>query len=350
MLGSAAHGQQPDDRPTTARPRLRAVGDRLQIEQKFRSCVCFLMEDAGDSVQPVGTGFFVRVASPDPLYGRTYVVTAHHVAFDQKRRSPLLLTADAADGGIAFDFQIPNDAWIEHPNNKTDPTDVAVAVVPDEILPQISGRALDASKMLIDQSWLNSCDIGCGQEVFAIGMFTGHIGKNNIQPIHRFGKIALMPAEKIDTPYGSIEAYLVEMVSWGGESGSPVFDWEFGRECGHVLGVLQGHWLWPQDVKWKPSSKVRIAAGAHVEVNHGLSIVVPAYKITELLMTHDTLREDRESAYKRYQSRRILPKLSGAQPDGGAFGKASFDAALRKASRRKPTKREKPSGPEKEPS
>jgi hypothetical protein len=64
-----------------------------------------------------------------------------------------------------------------------------------------------------------------GDEVFAIGLFTLHRGKTRNVPLVRSGIVAAMPGEPLEDPSSGIEyyAYLVEMRSIGGLSGSLVF-------------------------------------------------------------------------------------------------------------------------------
>src|SRR5438445_660680 len=59
---------------------------------------------------------------------------------------------------------------------------------------------------------------------FLLGWFISHSSKQTNQPLARFGNIAMMPGEKVVDGRGlRVEAYLVEMRSLSGYSGSPVF-------------------------------------------------------------------------------------------------------------------------------
>ena len=66
-------------------------------------------------------------------------------------------------------------------------------------------------------------NIGIGDEAIAIGRFINHDGNQRNQPSVRFGAIAQMPKDKIRTDTGEQDAFLVEIKSISGYSGSPVF-------------------------------------------------------------------------------------------------------------------------------
>jgi hypothetical protein len=64
--------------------------------------------------------------------------------------------------------------------------------------------------------------IGIGDEVFMVGLFRNHLGRDRNEPIIRVGNIAAMPTDPIRSQvYGDMRAILVEARSIGGLSGSP---------------------------------------------------------------------------------------------------------------------------------
>src|SRR5207244_524977 len=69
--------------------------------------------------------------------------------------------------------------------------------------------------------------IGVGDEVFMIGRFVNHEGRQKNTPTVRFGNLAMMPHEKIlDEETGlKQESFLIETRSIPGCSGAPVFIW-----------------------------------------------------------------------------------------------------------------------------
>jgi hypothetical protein len=151
--------------------------------------------------------------------------------------------------------------------------------------------------------------IGPGDEVFITGLFTKAVGASQNMPIVRMGNVSLMPHEKI--PHGDlglIDAYLIEARSIGGLSGSPVFVSETAQMpstyadpkkskpeklfmLGHgqtfFMGLLRGHWDVPPNRFFHEMEKV----------NMGISVVVPAHKIREILFHPEqiALREEVEN-------------------------------------------------------
>ena len=96
--------------------------------------------------------------------------------------------------------------------------------------------------------------IGVGDELYMAGLFTRRFGSDCNRPIVRSGIIAAMPDEPIpDSKTGlSFSAYIAEVRSIGGLSGSPVFV-ALGPARAHngqitlelqfaLLGVVRGHW------------------------------------------------------------------------------------------------------------
>jgi hypothetical protein len=137
-----------------------------------------------------------------------------------------------------------------------------------------------------------------------------------------------------------MEAYLAESRSIGGLSGSPVFVRNtvkspvqgpkgvsniYALGDGHLLGLMHGHW----DLPVSFSSLEQAEA-----VNMGVSIVVPAKKILEVLH-HPELVAMRKEHYEKEKSASTTADTSFAKP----FTKDDFESALKKATRKiKPEK------------
>jgi hypothetical protein len=120
-----------------------------------------------------------------------------------------------------------------------------------------------------------------------------------------------MPEEPIKTGTGLQDAYLIELLSIGGLSGSPVFtylggirrDSPAGQEIAvtaragaiHLLGLVHGHWNLTSD---EQVDVVRDALDGGERVNMGIAIVVPIVRLLEILDYPD-VRIAREKARKR---------------------------------------------------
>jgi hypothetical protein len=149
-------------------------------------------------------------------------------------------------------------------------------------------------------------EIGIGDETFAVGLFTRFHGDSQLSPIVRTGNIAMIPKDKVPLAgFGEADVYLVEGRSIGGLSGSPVFcrntvnmpgvtpEKEMRKIGGvgstHFLGLMHGHWDLP--VTYTTPNREEA-------VNMGISIVIPASKILEVLNGPE-LAEVREKAVKK---------------------------------------------------
>ncbi len=163
-------------------------------------------------------------------------------------------------------------------------------------------RSIGIAEWFITDEVFKNRQIGPGDNVFWVGMFSLMADSKSNWPIVRTGNIAMMPGEKIpkvDTGdwEGPIEGYLVEARSFGGLSGSPIFvrptfhipftaanDDEqtvmYGVGHPYLLGLVQGHWSIPLET----INDVQIKAIAdRKQINLGFAIVVPAHRILEVI-------------------------------------------------------------------
>jgi len=109
------------------------------------------------------------------------------------------------------------------------PSTVDIAVVP--ALPPQSVFDFKAipEEMLSTPQTFKDFDIAEGSEVFFVGLFTTFYGEHRNVPIYRFGRMAMFPDENvpwidyIGHPQQQAQLYLIEIQSYGGNSGSPVF-------------------------------------------------------------------------------------------------------------------------------
>jgi hypothetical protein len=237
----------------------------------------------------------------DETSGCLHLVTARHVAdfvgadfvigFNGKDGQPLFVK----NGGVP---------WYFHPT-EADSVDAAV-------IPFASSRIHDYDispipvQIFADVARIDEYDIGLGDEIFSVGLFTRYFGRTTFIPIVRTGNIAMMPKEPVPLGrFGLAEAYLAEGRSIGGLSGSPVFCRNTVKMPGlneqgqvkhvagvgqiHLLGLVHGHWDLPMDFSESDKSEA---------VNMGVSIVIPAKKILEILYS-PALVQARNEAFQR---------------------------------------------------
>jgi hypothetical protein len=282
----------------------------LLIPAALRKCVAYLVvddldEDSGVVVRKAaGTVFFVSVPVEDVGHA-LYAVTARHVIDSSRPYRASFLRLNQTGDAYSDIAAPPPDEWHMHPD-----TDVAAARV------SIPGQNFDV--MAIPQGNLMPDDAAArrnvseGDEVILLGLFTAHPGESRSEPVARFGHIARMPYDPIpikmdpapESERKSVRAYLVEAASWGGQSGSPAFihfapDREPGKivmgdgpEVG-VLGLVHGHYRHEQTVGISVEEEEQRGT---IDMNLGISVVIPAEDISALLLREDLEAERREAA------------------------------------------------------
>ena len=327
----------------------RGYDSSVRVPDVVMQCVAFVGEVTGrDSSGAVegdlhATGFFVSIplgdgGEPPSL---VYFVTARHVATDLKNREVYFLV-NKVGGGVTT---IPHfgTRWYLHPTDKT--ADVAVIPVGNPGDADIKAVHINNLGM---PSLLSALDIGIGDEVFATGLFTPVAGSARNEPIVRYGNIAMMPQEQIQTELGYADVYLVEARSIGGLSGCPVFVrpsirlpqesknphtknvWAVGHGA-ILLGMMHGHW----DIKESDLNKTYISHDRKHGVNLGIGIVVPAQKIWETIRRPEL--QEMRIKLKKQLDRESVPGMDSARPKSDKetpFTQQDFEGALKKASRK----------------
>jgi hypothetical protein len=193
---------------------------------------------------------------------------------------------------------------------------------------------------------LNNLNIGIGDEVHAIGLFSAIPGNHSNMPIVRAGNIAMMPTEQIQTELGHTDVFLVEARSIGGMSGSPIFvrptlRQRLKNENGEVvnafctgsgetlLGMVQGHW----DIREGEINKPSFTNDRKRGVNYGIAVVVPAQKIYETLYSEPLVAM--RNKIETEELRRNIPGSDRPEPkEKKVFTHNEFEDALKKASRK----------------
>jgi hypothetical protein len=262
----------------------------MQIPDEIRKCVAFVGRRKGDEDKIVGTGFFVGVPIEGSNYPALFFVTARHVVDSANKVGEIYLRVNKRDGQSVSIF-VPAAEWYPHP----DP-DVDVVAMKAPLLTGCDYRHYPSQSFATD-GVIASEGIGIGEEVFVPGMFLHHQGRDRNIPIVRSGTIAAMSEEPIWVTWDKgkrIEALLIDCISTGGLSGSPVFvyldntrataDGSFPLGPGakyYLLGLVHGHCTnegeASEDALFREQKLV----------NAGIAIVVPASKIAEFFETDE---------------------------------------------------------------
>ena len=267
-----------------------------QIPSEVLSCVGFL--SPGEHETPDGTVFFVSIHADDPHHrgpvSAVYAVTAKHLLerYEVESGSDKAWLRLNRKGGGVVSFPTKTEDWRRHPD-----ADVAIHTWPLEHSFDIA--PFPARLHLIDDI-IVEWNITPGDEVFLSGLFWQHAGETRNAPIVRLGSIAAMRGDRIyTTNYGAMDAYLIEVRSVGGLSGSPVFFNGEGRRKIRVPAVGIGGRQLPSRIERRAETSGFFLLGlvhghyhAHamrvdgVEdvINSGIAIAVPADKILELIL------------------------------------------------------------------
>lgn len=264
--------------------------------------------EAEDGAHIGGSGFLVEVPLTDknrPGQPRLLcVVTNAHVIDSGSMVVRLNTVEDQTD-------IIPLDAakWYRHPSGDD------LAICPIKLSSRHRTKAI-STKQFLTKKIIESYDIGPGDEVFIVGRFVNHEGKQRNLPSVRFGNISQMPWEPIVVDGYPQESFLVEARSIAGYSGSPVFVFlppvhivnppgldlrrvmkDFGLSFTNVsskrldLPVVGGPWLmgidychirWDEPV-WSRTTGRPVSDDWFIKSNTGMMGVVPAWKLAEIL-------------------------------------------------------------------
>lgn len=275
-----------------------------RIPKGIEKTVVFIYSESDGAPQHAdGTGFLLGVPVPDhPERSWTYLVTAQHVLhvngqdlnspfrevvyvrFNQMKGIAALAELDLRESGANQNVFLDSDRSVD------------VAVVPIYIpIPggvQVDGLLL-SDDMLVTAEDFKKYNIGVGTDMFFTGMFAPYQGLMRNSPIVRFGKLAMIPDEKINFGGRYEDAYLVETFSFGGNSGSPVFFYPgqdntpgallIGTTVLKVAGVMQGFF---GDIEPIQLARPTNEQGPSVPVsqsNSGIAVVIPAQHIRNIL-------------------------------------------------------------------
>lgn len=312
----------------------------MQIPDEIRKCVVFLGHSNKDKTEIVlkGTGFFVGIDYPNKDRTFVYLVTARHIIANIKERklavdNNIFIRINKKDGGFDF-IAVPINMFIPHP----DPVDVMILPLAPDI--GIYDYLTLPYHMLLTQDIIEKQNVSLGDDVFMTGLFVRHTGKEKNIPIVRAGNIAAMPEEQVYNKFfGNMDAYLVELRSLGGLSGSPVFVNLSGNRImkpnkdngitttmssGHrfyLLGLLHGHWDLDsaiQDVITEDYQQEK-----KEKINTGIGITIPSIQISETL-NQPIVRNIREQTIKSINNKNAPTEDTSNVPQ-------EFDRLIEKA-------------------
>lgn len=296
---------------------------------------------AKEGEQAGGSGFLVGVRlEVNKAWYEAYAVTNAHVINKARPRPTIRLNTTSGHIDV---LETQESEWIKHPDLYD------IAVLPIELSVEHRFWAID-EKWLISRRMAEILSLGPGDDVFMVGRFISHAGKQRNLPTVRFGNIATMPLEPIEDENGiKQESFLVECRSIGGYSGSPVFfianpalprppywatshsPWRQSIHGPLLLGVNWCH-IRDYDRVFADEGKTLIEPPEWVKANTGMAGVIPAWHLADLLNCEGLVKKRKEEDDRITEQKNASPVVldSAEKP----FTKQDFEQALRKVSRR----------------
>lgn len=340
-----------------------------QIPQHFLDCGIYLYdtkESAEDGENFGGSGCLVSVV-PNPVWdpasfknGRyhkisfllpphIYAVTNKHVV----EQGYPVIRLNTVDGKIDV-LELEEEDWIPHPEGD----DLIIASI--DLPPRRHNYYPIDTRSFLHRDNLSS--IGAGDDTFMVGRFINHAGKQRNTPTLRFGSIAMLPFEKIKLQGGHMqEAFLVETRSISGYSGSPVFVYRPAQQTTVIYGspyspyMEETHSTSITDLVGQPSllgidcahvlsyDKVVDAGGKPLEhglkvaSNTGMAIVIPAWRLMDLLDTEELVTQRKQTDEQHREEKEADKQNSSvasdvAKPESSTA--ENYEAALKRAGRK----------------
>jgi hypothetical protein len=327
----------------------------MRVPDEIRKSVVFLGCRVHDGSQQVlrlgGTAFFVSVpGSAGVACNHIYLVTARHNILSLSTGDYEVRLNDT--NGQWRTVTIPQATqWWYHPTEHTD-----VAVLPFDPGNSADMVPIPVSMFLTDEIIYDHY-IGQGDDIYIAGLFTRLTGQSRNTPIIRRGTVAMMPDDPVPRVnlhdrICEVEAYLIEVRSVGGISGSPVFlrspiglPYDIVSRTGkrriekahisggyHLLGLVHGHWEIPPDKK--DAVAFPLARQGEPSINLGIAIAIPAKKILDILNRSELVAMRKEEEQRSSEAEGTTTADHGFQEN--PITRQDFEAALKKASRKIP--------------
>ncbi len=321
---------------------------RIQNIGAVRDGVVFIGNETNGQFVPVGTGFLINVMIGEN-YRVIFVVTAAHVI--SKISGNTVYVRLNRKSGDAASVPIKEDKIIGWAEND-------VAIIPIALGSDVyEFRSLNIDEDQIAKAKEIFEGISYGDEVYAIGLYTSHYGLTRNIPVVRTGHVALLPGgEPVKGPGGNyVEAYLIELRTIAGLSGSPVYlnpprvtvkdkkiqflDGDFYLP----IGVLIGYHV----VESKEDQVVvpRFQAGEHDDEpeedtdspdqrNTGFGVVIPFERVMEMIKSFEPVFKKAVEEKKRESNFRTASASDLPATDENPTHREDFSRLLNVAARK----------------
>jgi hypothetical protein len=211
----------------------------------------------------------------------------------------IFLRLNKKDGGAEFvDIALNGDGKslvYTHP----DPT-VDIAVISGIPNDSVFDFKTIPEEMLTTKDSFADRNIMEGSDTIFVGLFVNYYGGQRNVPIVRFGKVAMLPDDRIPwktdpaKPAQLVQTYLIETQTYGGNSGSPVFFYlGSDRVPGSIIvgppelklaGIMEGHF---NELTALSSIETPDSLAYYSGVNNGIAAVTPSFLLHEILFSDD---------------------------------------------------------------
>jgi hypothetical protein len=304
---------------------------------------------------PIGTGFLASYKFEDAMF--LFVVTAAHV-FDLISGDVVCIRCNDKSGQ-AHSIKVRKDtAWRD-----ADKTCDLVALPFSGDWLQMDHLTLSLNRGEWEEAHNRLWQPNLGDEVATVGLYGSHFGLLKNIPVVRVGHIAMMPGEPVMTSHGYVKAYLIEVKSIAGLSGSPVFlnypdvratpdgQVAFLRERKQIpIGMMLGYHV--VETAQDQISVPQIQGGKYFltpsvdERNTGFAVVLPFARIVDLFEDEDSqagMKKTYEDHVKKsgYRDAGIIPQehlvaIPVESEDANPNAKEDFTRLLTVAATKKP--------------
>jgi hypothetical protein len=277
------------------------AAERLLIDPRVYKCAVFIDRKVDGQTHAVATAFFVKYVEAEIDF--YYLVAAAHVIRKTLQHSDdqiVYLRFQYEDNKKRPKVRSNASDWKFHPTDQA----ADVAVLPMRYDPRFHHSPIEmvggAAEVEVRKRQLL---IDVGTDVFMVGLFTRHVGQGpNILPIVRTGSIARIcnSKERFKTREDgrSIKGHLLEIHSFGGLSGAPVFACPLDATLVGVrqvllqtlhpwMGLISGHWQVDEDDDY----------------NYGIAIMTPKELVVETIMQNPTLLKMRKKETGKHEQK-----------------------------------------------
>ncbi len=319
------------------------------IDPQVLDCIFYVYPDVASAEagkRAGGTGFFAGVPlEMNSHMNMIYAVTNRHCIANSDPR--VILRVNKKTGEKDF-LPTEKSDWRYHPDG------LDVASTPIRLPAGIQYNFVSTVIFFITPEIIKRRAIGPGDDVFMVGRFIGHDGKQGNLPTARFGSIARMNLEPLEDKNGTPQdSFLVEMRSIPGYSGSPVFVYinllaprppDFGAlQLETYNHPMHGPWL--LGIDWSHLSDfhrvleadriTKTSPAQWIEMNTGMAGVIPAWRIKELLDLEEFKMQRKQLDEEMQLDSRMAGSASedSAEAEPRPFTRRDFEADLRKVTR-----------------